>query len=327
MLCYLITLATMMALDYFGIFDLSLIYDNFGHIISSMNIFALAFCFLLTVKGYIAPSGPDSGTTGSLLNDFYWGMELYPRILGMDVKLWTNCRFGMMSWAVLTLSYCYKNMNINDGVLHPGLAVSVCLQLVYITKFFLWEMGYMCSMDIQHDRAGYYICWGCLVWVPAVYTSAAFYLTESAPELSWMSATIIFVLGLLCIAINYDADQQRYIFRQTGGKCLIWGNEPTHMTAKYTTSTGEIKENLLLMDGWWKVSRHFHYLPEIMASFFWSVSALDSGLVGPYFYVIYLVVLLTDRAIRDENRCKAKYGKDWDKYCEVVPYKIVPGIL
>ncbi len=26
-----------------------------------------------------------------------------------------------------------------------------------------WETGYWGSMDIMHDRAGYYICWGCLV--------------------------------------------------------------------------------------------------------------------------------------------------------------------
>ncbi len=30
-------------------------------------------------------------------------------------------------------------------------------------KFFHWEMGYVNTMDIQHDRAGFYICWGCLV--------------------------------------------------------------------------------------------------------------------------------------------------------------------
>ena len=211
--------------------------------------------------------------------------------------------------------------------LQPGLAVSVCLQLVYISKFYFWEMGYMCSMDIQHDRAGYYICWGCLVWVPAVYTSAAFYLTTSAPELSWSLAAAILLAGWLCIAINYDSDRQRYVFRQTGGQCLIWGHEPTYITAQYTTTSGEIKESLLLVDGWWKISRHFHYVPEILASFFWSVSALDSGLVGPYFYVIYLTILLTDRAFRDDNRCKAKYGPDWDKYCQAVPYKIVPGVV
>lgn len=41
-----------------------------------------------------------------------------------------------------------------------------------------WETGYWGTMDIMHDRAGYYICWGCLVWVPSVYTSPALFLTQ-----------------------------------------------------------------------------------------------------------------------------------------------------
>ena len=41
----------------------------------------------------------------------------------------------------------------------------MALQLVYITKFFIWETGYFCTIDIMHDRAGYYICWGCLAWL------------------------------------------------------------------------------------------------------------------------------------------------------------------
>ena len=101
-------------------------------------------------------------------------MELYPRILGWDVKVFTNCRSGMMFWAVGIVSYCYKNMQLQEnGQIQYGMLASVAIQLVYITKFFYWEMGYMCSMDIQHDRAGYYICWGCLVWVPAVYSKSA----------------------------------------------------------------------------------------------------------------------------------------------------------
>lgn len=182
-------------------------------------------------------------------------------------------------------------------------------------------------MDIQHDRAGYYICWGCLVWVPAVYTSAAFYLTSSAPYLSWPMAAVIFALGWLCIAINYDSDRQRFLFRATNGDCKIWGHDPEFIRAYYKTKQGGKKENLLLVDGWWKISRHFHYVPEIGASFFWSVSALDSGFVGPYFYVIFLTILLTDRAFRDDSRCKAKYGKYWTEYCNEVPYKIVPGLI
>jgi hypothetical protein len=41
--------------------------------------------------------------------------------------------------------------------------------------------------------------------------------------------------------------------------------------------------------------------------------------------VIYFAVLLIHRELRDEEKCKKKYKKDWDRYCEIVKYKIIPG--
>ena len=114
--------------------------------------------------------------------------------------------------------------------------------------------------------------------------------------------------------------------RQKKGECLVWGKPPTLVRAKYTTTAGEERESLLLASGWWGVSRHFHYIPEITASFFWCSPAL-TGAFYPYFYVLYLTILLTDRAFRDDQRCKDKYGKYWDQYCALVPYKIIPGIV
>lgn len=339
--CYIITLFTIVVMQVFNVYNFARVYDKFGNVLSSLNAFAWIFCTMLLFKGHFMPSSTDHGTTGNIIIDFYWGMELYPRIFGWDVKQFTNCRFGLMFWAVALLCFGYKNIELNNGTLQIGLAVSIGLQLIYLAKFYYWEMGYMCSMDIQHDRAGYYICWGCLVWVPGIYTSAAFYLTSSCPELSYMSALVIAFLGFVCIVINYDSDNQRYVFRQTNGKCTIWGRThppPRHIVAKYrttgnknttttTTDDSEMRTSLLLVDGYWKISRHFHYVPEILASFFWSASALNTGLIGPYFYVIYLTILLLDRAYRDDDRCLKKYGKYWLEYCAEVPYKVIPGIV
>merc|ERR1719329_1391872 len=99
-----------------------------------------------------------------------------------------------MYWAVGILCYAAKNIEVNDGRLQVGMFVNVALQMIYITKFFHWEMGYMCSMDIQHDRAGYYICWGCLVWVPSVYTIHTYAMVKDHIELS-MPVTALFVVG------------------------------------------------------------------------------------------------------------------------------------
>ena len=40
----------------------------------------------------------------------------------------------------------------------------------------------------------------------------------------------------------------------------------------------------------------------------------------PYFYAIYFAILLVHRAWRDDHDCSHKYGADWAKYKEQVPY-------
>ncbi|KOM27216.1 hypothetical protein LR48_Vigan406s002600 [Vigna angularis] len=276
-------------------------------------------------KGHLAPSSTDSGSSGNIIIDFYWGMELYPRIgKYFDIKVFTNCRFGMMSWAVLALTYCIKQYEEN-GKVSDSMLVNTALMLVYVTKFFWWEAGYWNTMDIAHDRAGFYICWGCLVWVPSVYTSPGMYLVNHPLNLSIQLAISILLAGILCIFINYDCDRQRQEFRRTNGKSTIWGKAPSKIEASYTTTTGETKRSLLLTSGWWGLSRHFHYVPEILAAFFWTVPALFNHFL-PYFYVIFLTILLFDRAKRDDDRCRSKYGKYWKLYCDKVPYRIIPGI-
>lgn len=43
--------------------------------------------------------------------------------------------------------------------------------------------------------------------------------------------------------------------------------------------------------------------------------SLPTGFDTPmtYFYIVYFVILLLHRQIRDDHACKQKYGEDWDK--------------
>jgi hypothetical protein len=43
-----------------------------GELLSAMNVFSLAFCFMLLVKGLTVPSTTDSGSSGNWIIDFYW---------------------------------------------------------------------------------------------------------------------------------------------------------------------------------------------------------------------------------------------------------------
>lgn len=322
--CYLITIATFFLGAYvFHWFSPTIIYDHLGGMLGALNIFSLLFCLFLYGKGLLFPSSSDCGNSGNPIFDYYWGTELYPRVLGWDIKMFTNCRFGMMSWALILISYAAKQEELYG--LSDSMIVSIALQLLYISKFFLWETGYLRSLDIMHDRAGFYICWGCLVWVPCIYTSSSMYLVHHPIHLGNFWAMAIFLAGSTSIIINYLADRQRQRVRANRGACLVWRRTPSLIEATYQTQDGQTKQSLLLASGWWGLSRHFHYIPEILGSFFWALPALFSNFM-PYFYVVYLTILLVDRAFRHDERCALKYGPSWDTYCERVPYKIIPYV-
>jgi len=323
--CYVLTGLIFVVTWRLEYFDPAIVYDHFGEILSALNLASLAFCAMLLLKGHLAPSSSDSGSSGSPLFDFYWGMELYPRIGPLDLKTFTNCRFGMMAWSYVILCFAVKQQQLY-GQVADSMIVSLVILLTYMTKFYMWETGYWSSMDIMHDRAGYYICWGCLVWVPCVYTSPVLYLTTHPVSLGLPLSLAIGAAGVLCVWINYDSDRQRQNFRATNGKAPVWGAPPKFIKAEYTTTKGETKTSLLLYSGWWGIARHFHYMPEILASFLWTAPGLFNHAIH-YFYVVYLTILLFDRAVRDDNRCSGKYGKYWKEYQAQVPYRVLPGLF
>ncbi len=322
--CFLITLALFLGGSY-GMhwFSATIVYDNFAGMIGALNIFSLVFCLFLYFKGRFAPSSSDSGITGNFIFDYYWGTELYPCLLGWNLKMFTNCRFGMMGWPVIIVSFAAKQAALYG--LSDSMLVAMLIMMTYLTKFFIWETGYLRSIDIMHDRAGFYICWGCLVWVPSIYTSPILYLVNHPVHLGAVAATLIAVLGVSSVMINFFADHQRQKVRATAGNCKVWGKKPVLIHAEYTTTEGQVKSTVLLASGWWGVARHFHYLPEILGAFFWTLPALLFNAL-PYFYVVFLTILLVHRSLRDEEKCRQKYGRYWQAYCDAVPSRIIPGI-
>lgn len=107
---------------------------------------------------------------------------------------------------------------------------------LYLVKFFLWEMGYMRSIDIIVDRAGFEIQWGCLVWVPAVYTLHSRFLVQYPSGLSFEVALGLFVLSMTGVVLNYLSDRERDVFRATKGASKVWGRKPRFITAQYVNS-------------------------------------------------------------------------------------------
>lgn len=306
------------------------IFQNFSAILSVLNITSLLLCVGLILKAMYFPEpgpvDPEVTKIGDLplAYQFYRGVELHPRLGGVDVKQLTNCRVGMMGWALLVAIFCVAGIQMNGMNLGP--IVNACLINIYLLKFFYWETGYFNTLDITLDRAGYYLCWGCLCWVQVFYTFSAYFLVTHPSKSSNSEAVVILMFGLASIILNYISDRQKEVFRQTDGKCLIWGRPAKFLEVQYKDHQGKVKKSKLLISGFWGLARHMNYVFEIMLALSWSLPAASYGLL-PFMYVIFLTILLVHRTFRDEKKCSEKYGEGWTKYCKAVPYRFVPYVV
>ena len=326
-----------------GFFSLSILSDNFEGIIGLLSYGGALFCLFLCLRGLdaldflgIKASGPDRGPSGrGFCFDYYWGTELYPRICGIDVKKYVNCRFSMTFWMLVGVSYSVASYK-KHGFVDPGIVLSAASQFIYLVKFFHWEIGYMRSIDIIVDRCGFYETWGCIAWVPCMYTLHTRSTVNHPSGLSWTAAGFLFVLGVSAVFFNWQADNQRMRFRETNGQALVWGKKPKSIHAEYTvdnaaTGQKETHKTLLLASGWWGVARHANYFFEITVAWTWGLLANASLTDGkgllPLCYPIFLTTLLIHRAIRDEEKCSKKYGAAYTEYCKHVPYSIIPLVF
>ncbi|MBW02120.1 7-dehydrocholesterol reductase, partial [Eschrichtius robustus] len=152
------------------------------------------------------------------------------------------------------------------------------------------------------------------------------YLVYHPVQLPTRYSLGVLLLGLLGYYIFRMANHQKDLFRRTDGRCLIWGRKPKVIECSFTSADKQKHHSKLLVSGFWGVARHFNYTGDLMGSLAYCL-ACGGGHLLPYFYIIYMTVLLTHRCLRDEHRCASKYGRDWDRYTAAVPYRLLPGIF
>lgn len=316
----------------FGLYPLSILYDELQPMIGTLDLGALLFCLFLYVKGRCWPSTSDVALSGhGFMYDFYAGIELYPRVCGFDVKKLVNSRFAMTFWMLFGISCVDASYRLH-GELDIGLATNAFVTYLYLVHFFAWEMGYMRSIDIIEDNAGFMETWGCLVFVPSLYTNHLHSTVRSPTALTASEAALRGAFCVACLGLVYWADRQRQVFRETDGRSMLWWPvKPNSLTVRYQVTTMDgsklTKDSLLLTNGFWGVVRHPQYIFELGVAYSWGFLS-DPSVNGlrPFAYAIFLTILLLHRAQRDEARCLSKYKKGYAAYAAAVPYYMIPWV-
>lgn len=313
MATFLLTIGLLAAAVVSGWLDATLLYDQIGPLLTVINLFTFVFAgglYLLGLQGaaWERPAGRP-------LYDYFMGTALNPRIGPLDLKLFCEARPGMIFWMLMNLSIAAKQYQLHGTVTTPMLLV-VGFQSLYLLDYFIHEQAILTTWDIKHEKFGWMLCWGDLVWLPFTYTLQAQYLLHHTHDLPAWGVIAIVALNAAGYTIFRGANSQKHRFR-SDPEHPVWGEPPRYIqTAKGTR---------LLTSGWWGWSRHMNYLGDLMIALSWCLPALFGNAL-PYFHMLYFTILLVHRERRDDAMCLAKYGDDWRRYREQVPWRIVPGI-
>ncbi|ERF72639.1 Delta(14)-sterol reductase [Endocarpon pusillum Z07020] len=293
------------------------------------------------------------GRSGNMIYDFFIGRELNPRIdipesipviggQSIDIKLFCELRPGMLGWIILNLAFIAHQYR-EHGTVSDSILLITAFQMLYVLDALYMEPAILTTIDVTTDGFGFMLSFGDLVWLPFIYSLQARYLAVHPVHLGPAG-----IAGILAVqALGY------YIFRASNNEKNRFRTDPKDPRVKHLQSIPTHNGSRLLTSGWWGRARHINYLGDWIMSWSYSLptgiagylinksknpltgnesrevvpgDARGWGMVFTYFYIIYFAILLIHRERRDEQKCRRKYGADWDKYTAKVKSRIVPGI-
>ncbi len=286
------------------LFRLSLapLIDLFWSLLLVTNLVAAAWTLAL----YASAPSRRAGLIG-LIKDLWFGAELNPTLLGVDLKVFAYQPSLIGLW-LLNLSFAYAQYEA-QGSLTPQMIAYQAFWWLYLTTHYWYERGVLSMWDVIAENFGFMLVWGDLVLVPFFYSIAGWWLLEARPRpaTSMIALALVHVLGLW---IFRESNAQKDRFKRDRS-ARIWGRPAETLGGR------------LLVSGWWGIGRKLNYTGEIMV---YCSFALTTGFesVVPYLLPLWLCCLLPHRAWRDEQRCKSKYGELWNEYTKKARFRMVP---
>lgn len=305
--------------------DGAILAKNWSQLFIGANIIGFWLALFAYIKALGASSYPkDNKWSGSFIYDYAMGVEFNPRFGNFDFKLFFNGRPGILAWTLINLSFAYYQYE-KFGYVTDSMILVNMLQGLYVIDFFWNENWYLKTIDIAHDHFGWYLAWGDCLFLPFIYTLQGAYLMHNDINLGFIKFITILSLGFFGYIIFRWTNYQKDYFRRTENP-KIWFKDAKYIECEYKVSSGKIYKSKLLCSGLWSLARHMNYTGDLILSLCYCL-ACGFNHILPYFYIIFMLILLISRCYRDEDRCSKKYGATWHLYCKKVPYRLIPYIF
>jgi len=254
----------------------------------------------------------------SFTADLFFGRAWNIQVWGgrVDLKMWLYL-FGAIMLELNVLSIAAHHVFTLGDLSSLNLILCAGLLSFFVFDYLIFERVHLYTYDLFAERIGFKLGWGCIVFYSYFYAiplwSVADLPAPQAPSWLMILYLIIFFAGWI---LARGANMQKYFFKRDPAKAFL-GIIPR------TISDGN---KILLVNGFWGLSRHINYLGEVLMAAGIALSTGYPMLIWPWLYPLYYVVFLSTRQIDDDRRCSDKYGELWQTYKKKVPWRIIPHI-
>jgi len=276
------------------------------------NVLAFAVTITLWVlgrrPGVRKVPHPEGNKLPPAMQDMWFGAEADPVWLGVDLKMFMY-QPSLIGTYLIVISFAYAQYELH-GVVTPQLQCFIGFWFAYLFTHYVKEEFMLSTWDIHSENFGFMLVWGDLVYVPFLYSLPVWWHLDQVQPMAPAALVLLVLFHLLGLWVFREANWQKERYKQNPN-APIWGKP------------AEAIDGRLLVSGFWGLGRKINYTGEIAV---YVSFALTTGFVSPYPYLLplSLIVLLSQRAARDDKKCRAKYGERWTRYCERVRFRMVP---
>lgn len=282
--------------------------DHADALFVAANVLAFAGSGALYAAGRRRQGREGRRTVRGAARDWFLGMELNPKLAGVDLKLFSY-RPSLIGLFLVNVAFAAARYT-ERGELGGRMLLYQLMCLLYVANYFQFEHGMVHTWDIKAERFGWMLVWGDYVLVPFFYSLPGRYLRGLDAPLPWWLATLSVVLFTAGFWMFRGANVQKHRFKEDC-RTTVRGRPARALGGR------------LLVSGFWGVGRKLNYTGELMVYTGWTVLCGASSPV-PYTVLAFLAVLLVHRARRDDRRCAEKYGRLWTAYCRIATFRMVP---
>ncbi|KAJ1432282.1 ergosterol biosynthesis ERG4/ERG24 [Ochromonadaceae sp. CCMP2298] len=327
-LCYYLCLACMFTADYYGIFPLTYLADNFGEALIASIIIADVTTVYWYIYGLLFADefNGKASRTGNIPYDFFMGTILYPRIGEIDVKMIAECRWSWLTLFLLTLSCAVKQYR-TLGFLSPNMALMLLAHWLYSNATVKGEHCIPCTWDMFHENFGWMLNFWNICGVPFLYCFQSYYILYNYDKIAATYPAWLNYLNFVVLLVGYYIFDTANCQKATIKIRLTRNTFPQLPWAILQDPIPYIKTPMgnLLVGGWYGFVRKLQYTGDILMALSWGL-ATGFGSSLPYFYLLFFTCMIVHRQTRDEVRCSAKYGVYWKKYTDLVPNVFLPPL-